>query len=604
MARTAQKPKLTYKQYAIAVLQVARITYKAAPLSIILKVIGSIITALLPIVTTYYAALTTTALAAAYAGNASAGGEAIQYVLITAALSVGMLAWNSVDSYIQNLMRYKVDAAISDKMYEHFLSLEFWRYDDKTTIDLYDRATDFARFFPYIFDKLATVVTQLITMLAGLVALMMVSWWLGLILIAAVIPGMMLQFKLSKAQIDHRNANFDTRRTQSMIEWNLLQPKNIAELRLYGLVRYLLNMRQKLRDKDEKARILFERKFIFKQLGSDIIEAAAEVAALLWVVFQIIAHAQPIGQFLYVQQVVSRALGGARSFASTLNTIDQDLANLFDYQKFMQLPARDTHQRISLKTPPEIIELRDISFHYPQSNARVLDGVSLRIEKGQHVAIVGENGAGKSTLIKMLTGLYEPVEGTVLIDGNDMKDIRISSWHKHLSVLQQNYLEYQFATAKENIVYGDVESPYDQRNFDASMDRAEARKFLEKLPKGTDSYVNNWMEHDDGVKGADLSGGQWQRLALARNFYRNSPVIILDEPTSAIDALAEERIFDHLFADRKHTVVTISHRLSTIEKADVIYMLQNGKIVEQGTHAKLVKARGAYYSMFKSQLKE
>ena len=152
------------------------------------------------------------------------------------------------------------------------------------------------------------------------------------------------------------------------------------------------------------------------------------------------------------------------------------------------------------------------------------------------------------------------------------------------------------------IVFGNISATFSQKRFDEAIKRAEAGDFLAKLPMGVDSYVHNWMEHDDGTKGQDLSGGQWQRLALARNFYRDSPVIILDEPTSAIDALAESRIFKRLFADKKRTVITISHRVTTIERADVIYMLQDGQIVEQGTHAQLVKNRGAYYTMFQSQL--
>ncbi len=168
--------------------------------------------------------------------------------------------------------------------------------------------------------------------------------------------------------------------------------------------------------------------------------------------------------------------------------------------------------------------------------------------------------------------------------------------------MQQNFLEYDFATAKDNIRFGDVKTSLDKERLEMAIDKAEAR-FLEKLPKGLDSYVNNWMEHSDGVKGVDLSGGQWQRVALARNFYRDSPVIVLDEPTSAIDALAEARIFEHLFADKHRTVITISHRLTTVEKADVIYMLEGGKLIEQGTHTELIEKHGAYFTMFKSQLR-
>lgn len=598
-----KKKKLSTRQYLVAIGKVAKLTYKAAPLAIVMKIVGSVIAAVLPIVTTYFAAQTTTALAEAYAGDPTAGGRAIEFVIITAALGIGMTVWRSVDNYVQDLMRYKVEAAMSDRMYEHFLSLDFWRYDDKTTVDLYDRASDFGRFFPYIFDRLASVATQFITMIAGLVALVFVSWWLGLILIAAVIPGVYFQFKLSRAQIAHREQHFDTRRTRSMIEWDLLQPRNIAELRLYGVVRHLLDLRMRLRDQDEKERIEFERTFIFKQLLADAIEAAAEVTALLWIVLQIIARAQPIGQFLYVQQVVSRALGGASQLVSTVNGLDQDLANLFDYQTFMDLPERSANATRVLEKMPQEIRLQNVSFRYPQTKHDVLKNISLTIRRGQHVAIVGENGAGKSTLIKILTGLYEPTKGRVLIDGHDLTSTVIDSWHRQLGVLQQDFLRYGFATAKDNILFGNISASLDQTRFDEAMNMAEARTFLQKLPKGTDSYVNNWMEHKDGTKGVDLSGGQWQRLALARNFYRDSPVIILDEPTSAIDALAEARIFAHLFADKKRTVVTISHRLTTVEKADVIYMLAEGKLVEQGTHAELVKKRGAYFTMFESQLR-
>lgn len=597
------KKKLTAKQYLVAILRVARLTYSAAPFAIVIKLLGSLVTAILPIITTYFVALTTTALAEAYAGDPAAGGRAIAYVLVTAGFGVAMTAWSSLDNYLQESMRYKVEAVMSDRMYEHFLSLDFWRYDDKTIVDLYDRASDFGRFFPYVFDRLASVVTQLITMIAGLIALVFVSWWLGLILIAAIIPGVYLQFKLSRAQIEHREAHIDTRRARSMIEWSLLQPKNIAELRLYGVVRYLLDLRQRLRDKDEKQQIEFERKFIFKRLITDMIEAVAEVISLLWVVMQIIARAQPIGQFLYVQQVVSRALGGARSFVSIVNGIDKDLANLFDYQEFMVLPVRGSKATVTLTQAPETIELRHVSFHYPQSDTTVLKDISLTIKLGEHVAIVGENGAGKSTLIKIITGLYVPTKGDVLLDDEQLQHIEVASWHKLLGVLQQDFLTYDFATAKDNVHFGDVSMPLDPQRFDAALDKAEAHTFLDKLPKGVDNYVLNWMEHEDGTKGVDLSGGQWQRLALARNFYRDSPIIILDEPTSAIDALAESRIFKHLFSEKDRTIITISHRLTTIEKADTIYMLQDGTVVEQGTHKELVQKRGVYFTMFESQLK-
>lgn len=600
--RKKDEKKLSTKEYILAVFGVAKITYKAAPLAVIVQLAGAVITAVLPIITTYYAAQTTTALADAYAGVQDAGTRAIEYVIVTAALGIIMTAWRSLESYISQLMRYRVEAAMSDRMYEHFLSLDFWRYDDKETADLYDRSTQFASFFPYIFDRLSGLVSSLIQLIAGLIALVIVSWWLGLILIAAVIPGIYIQFKLSRAQTLHWNQHVETRRAKDIIEYGLLRrPEHIAELRLYGMVRHLLDLRMQLRDKDEKGQIEFERKYIFKRLGADALEAVAEIAALLFTVMQIIARQQPIGQFLYVQQVVSRALSGSSNFVSQLSSIDQDLANLFDYQRFMALPTR-VGGASELTSVPDTIKVDNISFRYPAGKTDVLKNVSFEVRKGQHVAIVGENGAGKSTLIKLLLGLYQPTKGSIYLDEHNMQNISIASWHRQLGVLQQDFLSYGFATARENIYFGDISRGINDSRYEQAIDRAEARSFLNKLPSKADSYISTWMEDSNGNNGVDLSGGQWQRLALARNFYRDSPIIVLDEPTSAIDALAESRIFKHLLAEKTKTVITISHRLTTVEKADIIYMFQEGKIIEHGTHEQLVAKKGAYYTMFESQL--
>jgi len=595
--------KLNTRQKVTGIARVAAITYRASPLAVFVKGAGTLITSILPIVTTYFAALTTTALASAYAGDAEAGTKAIEYVLITAGLGVALTAWGSIEQYINQFVRYKIDAAISDQLYEQFLTLDFWRYDDKETADLFDKSRQFAQFFAYVFDKLASIFTSFVSLVAGLVALLFVSWWLGLILLAAVIPGVIIQFRLSRKQVEHWNSNVETRRSKDMIEWNMFQVSAIAELRLYGMVRHLLNLRMKLRDKDEKVRIEFERKYIGQQLGADVLEAAAEVVALIYITLQIIAHVQPVGQLLYVQQIVSRALGGARSFVSQLSSIDEDIANLFDYNEFMKLPTSKMGTK-RLRKLPTSIRFENVSFHYPNNEQTVLDDVSLTITQGQHVAIVGENGAGKSTFVKLLLGLYKPTSGTVYVDDTNLAHVSTDDWHKYLGVLTQDSNRYSFATARDNILLGDVMHPVSNERFEAALDAAEARTFLEKLPKGLDNYVNQWIEHDDGTPGVDLSGGQWQRLALARNFYRNSPIIILDEPTSAIDALAESRIFERLLKKEDKTIITISHRVTTIEKADIIYMFEDGKIVEQGTHKELVAKNGQYVRMFKSQLRK
>ena len=596
------RPKPTIRQLIRALYSVAKTSLRIAPGMSVLQVTGSAISAGLPIVTTYLAALTTTALAEAYAGDRAAGNRVVWLVAAAALSGVLMAAWGIFERYASELMRFRIKTAMSDVMYERFCAIEFWRYDDKDTIDMYERAKEFAQFFPYIFARLADVVTHTFTFVFTVWALIAINAWLGLAVVLAAVPSVIVQFRLSRLNANHWRENVETRRRASWIEWEMLKPQKMIDLRLYGLVRHLLDMRMALLEKDQKTRIDFERKFLAKRLGAELFQAVVEVGALVWVVYEIVAHRQPIGQFLFVQQTAGRALGSVSSLVSTVNSMDEDLANLFDYQRFMELPIA----KQGGKTVPALhrdIRFKDVSFHYPGSDTLVLDHINLTIKRGQHVALVGENGAGKTTLLKLLAGLYKPVSGEVVVDGVPLKSVDVQTWHRQLGVLSQNFTQYDFATAAENVWFGDVSKTPSQERVDAALREAEAAKFVAKLPKGVDSYVNQWMESDDGVKGVDLSGGQWQRLALARNFYRDSPIIILDEPTSAIDALAEARIFDRLFQQKQKTIITVSHRLSTIEKADMIFMLAHGKVVEHGTHAELVAQHGAYYHMFESQLR-
>ena len=596
------RPKPTIRQLIRALYSVAKTSLRIAPGMSVLQVTGSAISAGLPIATTYLAALTTTALAEAYAGDRAAGNRVVWLVAAAALSGVLMAAWGIFERYASELMRFRIKTAMSDVMYERFCAIEFWRYDDKDTIDMYERAKEFAQFFPYIFARLADVVTHTFTFVFTVWALIAINAWLGLAVVLAAVPSVIVQFRLSRLNANHWRENVETRRRASWIEWEMLKPQKMIDLRLYGLVRHLLDMRMALLEKDQKTRIDFERKFLAKRLGAELFQAVVEVGALVWVVYEIVAHRQPIGQFLFVQQTAGRALGSVSSLVSTVNSMDEDLANLFDYQRFMELPIA----KQGGKTVPALhrdIRFKDVSFRYPGSDTLVLDRINLTIKRGQHVALVGENGAGKTTLLKLLAGLYKPVSGEVVVDGVPLKSANIQTWHRQLGVLSQNFTQYDFATAAENVWFGDVSKTPSQERVDAALREAEAAKFVAKLPKGVDSYVNQWMESDDGVKGVDLSGGQWQRLALARNFYRDSPIIILDEPTSAIDALAEARIFDRLFQQKQKTIITVSHRLSTVEKADMIFMLAHGKVVEHGTHAELVVQHGAYYHMFESQLR-
>ena len=597
-----KKQPMTIRQYLRAMLKVGRRSFRMAPSIAIVKLFDSVIQAVLPIATAYFAAATTTALAAAYAGEEQASQKAIFYVIITAFIGLFMLLWRSVSNYISQKMRYSVDASIEDEMTLKLTTLPFSSYDDKDVMELHEKARRFSYFFSYIFDTLSSMLTSIIGAITAIVALLIISPWLSLVVLVASVPGMIIQLRLARQQVKHWEGNITNRRRKGNIGWTLQQPRYISEMRVYGVVKHLIHTYATLRDKDDKERLEFELRTIWKQLTADVGTALVELGSLVWITLEIIHRQQPIGQFVYVQQMVSRAFSEAKELASQLGRIDEDLANITQYQQFMELESGD-ETGVSIKELAKSIKVDQVSFAYPETDVLVLDNVSMTIERGSRVAIVGENGAGKSTLIKLLMGMYQPTKGQILVDERNLLEIKKSSWHSRIALLGQSFVEYAFATMRENITLGNVhKKPTDEAVVEA-MKAAEFMEVADKQPHGADTYVERWMaEDDDKTTATELSGGQSQRLALARNFYRDAPIMILDEPTSAIDALAESRIFKRLFRQTGKTLIIVSHRLTTVEKADVIYMMERGKVVERGTHEELVAKRGRYYNMFESQI--
>lgn len=249
------------------------------------------------------------------------------------------------------------------------------------------------------------------------------------------------------------------------------------------------------------------------------------------------------------------------------------------------------------KIPPTI-EFKNVSFKYPHSNHFVFKKLNLIIPSGQDIALVGENGAGKTTLIKLICRFYEPTSGQILINGHNLKTLNKNYWYGQLGILFQDFNRYAYTVA-ENIQLGKKEDKISISNLDTYTKQAGAYDFIQKYTK---KYNQILSKSYNG--GTEPSGGQWQRLALARAFYRNANILILDEPTSAIDAKGEYEIFQKISKlQHKKTTIIVSHRFSTVRRADNIYVLQNGKIIESGNHQDLVKKRGLYYQMFTLQAK-
>jgi ABC-type multidrug transport system fused ATPase/permease subunit len=327
----------------------------------------------------------------------------------------------------------------------------------------------------------------------------------------------------------------------------------------------------------------------------------ANCALFAYVAYDVVFHNGMIGDY----SLYTGALNSVSTYVSALVT---STATIYEGTLFidnmMEFMKEDVKIVSSLESPAKIergvehtIELKGVSFSYPGCEAKVLDNINLTFKTGEKIVFVGLNGAGKTTLIKIITRLYDPTEGTVYLDGRDIKEYEPKELYQIFGIIFQDFGKYA-VTAAENIEFGDVLKEHNRDDVISAATSADADGFITELPRGYDTPMTR-LFYDDGI---ELSGGQWQKLSVARAFYKDSEILILDEPTASLDALAEQEIFDQFAELSKGKIsIFVSHRLSSAVTADKIVVLKNGMITEEGTHTELMARRGDYELLFSTQ---
>jgi len=371
------------------------------------------------------------------------------------------------------------------------------------------------------------------------------------------------------------------------------------ELKLFGLKDFLRGRFSKLSDQIYEEDVALQRRKLVAGSLLSTVGTMGYYSAYVYVIWRTVAGVLSIGTLTFLTGAIQQASSNIQQIFSTLAAIGDQALFLTDLMAFFEMKPTIRSKPNALPAPRPIIrgiEFRNVCFNYPGNSRLVLDHINFQLHTKERLALIGENGEGKTTIVKLMTRLYDPTEGQILLDGIDLRDYDLEDLHHEMGVIFQDFMRYEM-TARENVAVGRVEQIDNLELLQHASQKSMADAVIERLPLGYNQMLGRRFE-----QGVDLSGGEWQKVALARAYLRDAQVLILDEPTAALDARSEFEVFrrfSELTAGKM--ALFISHRFSTVRAADRILVLANGKIAEEGTHDELSSLGGRYAEMFEMQ---
>jgi ATP-binding cassette, subfamily B, bacterial len=512
--------------------------------------------------------------------------------------AVGTVLNRGID-YTDVLLADKFTLRISTRIMEHASRLDLASYEDPVFYDKLERARVQATDRLSMIQAIGRVVQQGITTITMAAGILVYSPWLLGVLVACVVPAF-----LGESHFAFLGYSLAFRQTPAKRRMDYLRvlgasKESAKELKLFGLAPFLSSEFTRLSDDIYQQNVaLAARRFKAGAMLS-LLATVGYYGTYAWVVYKTVNGQLSVGTLTFLAGAIAGAASNIQLMFSTLSGIADQALFLTDLVDFFAVQPAVRSKPNALPAPRPIkfgFEFRNVSFTYPGTRRLVLDRLNFRLAPGERVALIGENGQGKTTIVKLLTRLYDPTEGRILLDGADLRDYDLDDVCNQIAVIFQDFMRYDL-TAEENIAVGQIRGQRDRSRIELAARKSMADGVVSRLPEGYDQVLGRRFEG-----GVDLSGGEWQKLALARAYLRDAQVLVLDEPTASLDARSEHDIFER-FAELTEgkMALLISHRFSTVRMADRILVLEDGRIAEEGSHAELMASAGRYSEMFELQ---
>jgi len=578
---------------------VLRMVWEAAPKVIVASVTLRVMTALLPL-----AVLKVTQVIIDNVYNLRAHDQPLpNYFWWLVALEFALASMGAILARMINfcdvVLGDKYSRHISTKIMEHASRLDLTSFEDPLFYDRMERARVQGTDRIVLIQATGLLIQQLVTTISLAAGIVFLSPWILLALVACVVPAF-----LGETHFAFMGYSLNFRQTPAKREMEYLRvlggsKESAKELKLFGLAPFLIGRYAKLSNELHSQTVgLARRKLVVGGLLS-LLGTLGYYGSYAFVIYETVVGTLTIGTLYFLTGAIAGASSNIQAVFATFSTIADQALFVTDLLDFFSMKPTVASKPNALPMPRPIregFEFRHVSFGYPGLTRTVLTDVSFHLKRGERLALVGENGQGKTTIVKLLARLYDPTEGQILLDGVDLREYDLEDLWKETGVIFQDFMRYDL-TAAENIAIGKIEERENTFRLRAAAQKSLAEQVIRKLPKSYDQILGRRFEG-----GVDLSGGEWQKLALARAYLRDAQLLILDEPTAALDAKSEHEVFQR-FAEltQGKMALLISHRFSTVKMADRILVLEDGQIAEQGGHEELLLRGGRYAEMFELQ---